>query len=85
LISPEKRTSPTTSGSFSTQIHLLVTSDKHLLNIDEDALLLAFNESDLAPVHPVQSETSVADFTLSLAGRRCPEHTSEILPKRKMA
>ena len=34
-------------------IPLLVTSDKHLLNIDEDALLLAFNEADLAPVHPV--------------------------------
>ena len=33
-------------------IPLLVTSDKHLLNIDEDALLLAFNEADLAPVHP---------------------------------
>ena len=34
-------------------IPLLVTSDKHLLNIDENALLLAFNEADLAPVHPV--------------------------------
>ena len=34
-------------------IPLLVTSDKHLLDIDEDALLLAFNESDLAPVRPV--------------------------------
>jgi predicted nucleic acid-binding protein len=34
-------------------IPLLVTSDKHLLNIDEDALLLAFNEADLSPVHPV--------------------------------
>ena len=33
-------------------IPLLVTSDKHLLHIDEDALLLAFNEADLAPVHP---------------------------------
>ena len=33
-------------------IPLLVTSDKHLLDIDEDALLLAFNEADLAPVHP---------------------------------
>jgi predicted nucleic acid-binding protein len=33
-------------------IALLVTSDKHLLDIDEDALRLAFNESDLAPVHP---------------------------------
>ena len=28
-------------------------SDKHLLNIDEDALLLAFNEADLSPVRPV--------------------------------
>ncbi len=35
------------------QVPLLVTSDKHLLDIDEDALLLAFNEADLAPVHPV--------------------------------
>lgn len=34
-------------------IPLLVTSDKHLLDIDEAALLLAFNEADLAPVHPV--------------------------------
>lgn len=35
------------------QIPLLVTSDKHLLNIDEEALRLAFNEADLSPVHPV--------------------------------
>jgi hypothetical protein len=35
------------------QIPLLVTSDKHLLDIDENALLLAFNEADLSPVHPV--------------------------------
>jgi hypothetical protein len=35
------------------QIPLLVTSDRHLLHIDEDALLLAFNEADLSPVHPV--------------------------------
>jgi hypothetical protein len=35
------------------EIPLLVTSDKHLLNIDEDALLLAFNDADLQPVHPV--------------------------------
>jgi len=34
------------------EIPLLVTSDKHLLNIDEDALLLAFNDADLSPVHP---------------------------------
>ncbi|HZL78341.1 MAG TPA: PIN domain-containing protein [Candidatus Limnocylindrales bacterium] len=34
-------------------IPLLVTSDKHLLDMDEDALLLAFNEADLVPVHPV--------------------------------
>ena len=33
-------------------IPMLVTSDKHLLHIDEDALLLAFNEADLVPVHP---------------------------------
>jgi len=30
----------------------LVTSDKHLLEIDEDALRLAFHEADLWPVHP---------------------------------
>lgn len=35
-----------------TEIPLLVTSDKYLLNIDEDALLLAFNDADLPPVHP---------------------------------
>jgi hypothetical protein len=34
-------------------IPLLVTSDKHLLDMDENALLLAFNEADLAPVRPV--------------------------------
>lgn len=34
------------------EIPVLVTSDKHLLQIDEDALLLAFNEADLLPVHP---------------------------------
>ncbi len=33
-------------------IPLLVTSDKHLLDIDEDALLLAFNDADLLPVRP---------------------------------
>ena len=35
------------------EIPLLVTCDKHLLDIDEDALLMAFNEADLPPVHPV--------------------------------
>jgi PIN domain len=34
------------------RIPLLVTSDKHLLDVDDDALLLAFNEADLLPVHP---------------------------------
>jgi len=29
-----------------------VTSDRHLLDIDDDRLLLAFNEADLAPVRP---------------------------------
>jgi predicted nucleic acid-binding protein len=33
------------------KIPLLVTSDKHLLDVDEDSLLLAFNEADLLPVH----------------------------------
>ena len=35
------------------EIPLLVTSDKHLLDIDENALLLAFNEADLSAVRPV--------------------------------
>jgi hypothetical protein len=37
------------------QIPVLVTSDKHLLDIEEDSLLLLFNEADLLPVraaHP---------------------------------
>ena len=34
------------------RIPLLVTSDRHLLDVDEDALLLAFNDADLLPVHP---------------------------------
>jgi len=37
-------------------IPMLVTSDKHLLDIDEDALLLTFNEADLSPVHPVHTK-----------------------------
>lgn len=35
------------------RIPMLVTSDKHLLDIDENALLLASNEADLFPVYPV--------------------------------
>jgi hypothetical protein len=35
------------------EIPLLVTSDQHLLNIDEDALQLAFNDADLSPTRPV--------------------------------
>jgi hypothetical protein len=34
-------------------IPLLVTSDAHLLDVDEGALLLAFNAADLLSVHPV--------------------------------
>jgi len=34
------------------KIPLLVTSDKHLLDLDEDVLLLAFNDADVLPVHP---------------------------------
>jgi len=34
------------------EIPLLVTSDKHLLDVDEEALLLAFGAADLIPVHP---------------------------------
>ena len=33
-------------------IPLLVTSDKHLLDLDDDTLWLAFNDADLLPVHP---------------------------------
>jgi predicted nucleic acid-binding protein len=33
-------------------IPLLVTSDKHLLDIDVEALMLAFDDADLPPVHP---------------------------------
>jgi len=35
------------------QIPLLATADKHLLDIDEDKLLLAFSDADLLMVHPV--------------------------------
>ncbi len=35
------------------RVPLLVTSDRHLLDIDEDALLLAFDEADLPAVRPV--------------------------------
>ena len=35
------------------EIPLLVTSDKHLLDIDETALKLAFHDADLLPVSPV--------------------------------
>ena len=34
------------------RIPLLVTSDRHLLDIDETDLLLCFNDADLVPVHP---------------------------------
>ena len=34
------------------RIPLLVTSDKHLLDVDEDSLLLAFNDAHLFSVHP---------------------------------
>lgn len=35
------------------EVPILVTSDKHLLEIDEDALRLAFQEADLLMVHSV--------------------------------
>jgi hypothetical protein len=38
------------------KIPLLVTSDKHLLHIDEDLLLLLFNEADLPPTRPVHPQ-----------------------------
>jgi predicted nucleic acid-binding protein len=34
-------------------IPLLVTSDRHFLDMDEDALALAFSEADLPAAHPV--------------------------------
>ncbi|HOB99944.1 MAG TPA: hypothetical protein PKM43_14540 [Verrucomicrobiota bacterium] len=34
-------------------IPLLITSDRHLLDADEETLLLAFHDADLPPVHPV--------------------------------
>ena len=34
-------------------IPVLVTSDAHLLNIDEEAALQAFHAADMLPVHPV--------------------------------
>lgn len=34
-------------------IPLLVTSDKHFLDMDEDALALGFSEADLPATHPV--------------------------------
>jgi len=41
------------------QVPLLVTSDKHLLDVDEAALLLAFNDADLFPVRPVHPKRLV--------------------------
>lgn len=35
------------------EIPLLVTSDKHLVDIDEDTLLLALHEADLPAIRPV--------------------------------
>jgi len=40
-------------------IPMLVTSDAHLLDIDEDALLMAFNEADLPPVRPAHPKRLV--------------------------
>jgi predicted nucleic acid-binding protein len=33
-------------------ISILVTRDRHLLNLDETSLSMAFNDADLAPVNP---------------------------------
>jgi len=44
------------------EIPLLVTSDGHLLTIDEDALLLAFIEADLSPVRPVHPKRLLRVF-----------------------
>jgi predicted nucleic acid-binding protein len=35
------------------KVPLLVTSDKHFLDMDEDALALAFSDADLPAAHPV--------------------------------
>ena len=40
-------------------IPMLATSDRHLLDIDEDALLMAFNEADLPPVRPAHPKRLV--------------------------
>lgn len=40
-------------------IPMLVTSDRHLLDIDDDALLMAFNEADLPPVRPAHPKRLV--------------------------
>jgi hypothetical protein len=40
------------------EIPLLVTSGKHLLDIDADALLLAFNEADLSAVRSRSPEAT---------------------------
>ena len=44
-------------------VPLLVTSDKHLLDIDPDALRLVFDEADLAPVHVVHPKRLLRALT----------------------
>jgi hypothetical protein len=44
-------------------IPLLVTSDKHLLDIDDEALLLAFNEADLSPTRPAHPKRLLKAIT----------------------
>jgi len=40
-------------------VPLLVTSDKHFLDMDEDALALAFSDADLPAAHPVHPKALV--------------------------
>jgi hypothetical protein len=41
------------------KVPLLVTSDRHLLDMDEDALALAFSDADLPAAHAVHPKAMV--------------------------
>ena len=49
---PEQNDGKILAQTSLVQVPLLVTSDKHLLDIEDEALMLAFNDADLFPVHP---------------------------------
>ena len=44
-------------------IPLLVTSDRHLLHIEHDALAKVFAEADLEPAYPLRPQTLLKTFT----------------------